>query len=64
MVEPRDGILQEEESPLLPMTFSLPYVALMIVLLSDLRRCGSTKIKLKPLKPTQLLYEKYFWHRR
>ena len=59
MVEPRDGILQEEES-LLPMTFSLPYVALMIVLLSDLRRCGSTKIKLKPLKPTQLLYEKYF----
>jgi hypothetical protein len=60
MVEPRDGILQEEESPLLPMTFCLPYVALMIVLLSDLRRCGSTKIKLKPLKPTQLLYEKYF----
>ena len=39
--------------------FSLPYLALMIVLLNDLFRCGSTK-KLKPLKPTQLLYEEYF----
>ena len=32
----------------------------MIVLLSDLRRCRSTNLKLRPLKPTQFLYEEYF----
>ena len=71
-VEPSDGRLPEavaadsgwlEESllPLLPsIVFSLPYLALIIVLLSDLRRCRSANIKLRPLKPTQLLYEEYF----
>ena len=72
-VEPSDGRLPEaaaadsggwlEESllPLLPsIVFSLPYMALMIVLLSDLRRCRSANIKLRPLKPTQLLYQEYF----
>ena len=72
-VEPSDGTLAEavaadsggwlEESllPLLPsIVFSLPYLALIIVLLSDLRRCRSANIKLRPLKPTQLLYEEYF----
>ena len=33
---------------------------MIIVLLSDLRRCRSANIKLRPLKPTQLLYEEYF----
>ena len=72
-VEPSDGRLPEaaaadsggwlEESllPLLPsIVFSLPYLALIIVLLSDLRRCRSANIKLRPLKPTQLLYQEYF----
>ena len=40
--------------------FSLPYLALIIVLLSDLRRCRSAEVKLKRLKPTQVLYEEYF----
>ena len=72
-VEPSDGRLPEavaadsggwlEESllPLLPsIVFSLPYLALIIVLLSDLRRCRSANLNLRPLKPTQLLYEEYF----
>ena len=72
-VEPSDGRLPEaaaadsggwlEESllPLLPsIVFSLPYLALIIVLLSDLRRCRSANIKLRPFKPTQLLYQEYF----
>ena len=70
-VEPSDGRSAEaaaadsggwlEESLLLPsIVFSLPYLALIIVLLSDLRRCRSANVKLRPLKPTQLLYEKYF----
>ena len=72
-VEPSDGRLSEVTTsdsggwlvesllPLLPsIVFSLPYMALMIVLLSDLRRCRSANIKLRPLKPTQLLYEEYF----
>ena len=55
------GWLEESLSQLLPsMVFSLPYLALIIVLLSDLRRCRSANIKLRPLKPTQLLYEEYF----
>ena len=55
------GWLEESLLPLLPsIVFSLPYLALIIVLLSDLRRCRSANIKLRPLKPTQLLYEEYF----
>ena len=55
------GWLEESLSQLLPsMVFSLPYLALIIVLLSDLRRCQSANLKLRPLKPTQLLYEEYF----
>ena len=55
------GSLEESLLQLLPsILFSLPYLALMIVLLSDLRRCRSANIRLKPLKATQLLYEKYF----
>ena len=55
------GWLEESLSQLLPsMVFSLPYLALIIVLLSDLRRCRSANLKLRPLKPTQLLYEEYF----
>ena len=55
------GWLEESLSQLLPsLVFSLPYLALIIVLLSDLRRCRSANIKLRPLKPTQLLYEEYF----
>ena len=55
------GWLEESLSQLLPsIVFSLPYLALIIVLLSDLRRCRSANIKLRPLKPTQLLYEEYF----
>ena len=73
IVEPSDGTLpevttsdsggwlEESLSQLLPsIVFSLPYLALMIVLLSDLRRCRSTNLKLRPLKPTQFLYEEYF----
>eukprot|EP00438_Fugacium_kawagutii_P017245 Skav220997 [mRNA] locus=scaffold2318:23656:30497:+ [translate_table: standard] len=48
-----------QESLLPSIVFSLPYLALMIVLLNDLFRCWPTK-KMKPLKPTQLLYEEYF----
>ena len=72
-VEPSDGRLpeaaaadsgewlEESLSQLLPsIVFSLPYLALIIVLLSDLRRCRSANIKLRPLKPTQLLYQEYF----
>ena len=72
-VEPSDGTLpegitsnsgrwlEESLSQLLPsIVFSLPYLALIIVLLSDLRRCRSANLKLRPLKPTQLLYEEYF----
>ena len=71
-VKPRDSKLLEveashshgwEESLLqfLPsLLLSLPYFALTIVFLSDLRRCGSGHVKSKPLKPTQLLYETYF----
>ena len=71
-VEPRDSKLLEveashshgwEESLLqfLPsLLLSLPYLALTLVFLSDLRRCGSGHVKSKPLKPTQLLYETYF----
>eukprot|EP00435_Cladocopium_sp_Y103_P072883 s288_g41.t1 len=72
-VEPSDGRVPEvatsesggwfEDSllRLLPsIFFSLPYLALMIVLLSDLRRCGSSNIRLKLLRLTQLLYEEYF----
>ena len=56
-----DSWLEEILLQLLPsIVFSLPYLALMIVLLSDLRRCRSANIRLKPLKPTQLLYEEYF----
>ena len=55
------GWLEESLSQLLPsILFSLPYLALIIVLLSDLRRCRSANLRLKPLKPTQLLYEEYF----
>ena len=55
------GWLEESLSQLLPsIVFSLPYLALIIVLLSDLRRCRSANIKLRPLKPTQFLYEEYF----
>ena len=55
------GWLEESLSQLLPsLVFSLPYLALIIVLLSDLRRCRSANLRLKPLKPTQLLYEEYF----
>ena len=55
------GWLEEILLQLLPSILcSLPYLALMIVLLSDLRRCGPTNVKLRPLKPTQLLYEEYF----
>eukprot|EP00435_Cladocopium_sp_Y103_P039878 s2232_g10.t1 len=55
------GWLEESLFPLLPpIFFSLPYLALTIVLLSDLHRCRSANIKLRPLKPTQLLYEEYF----
>ena len=56
------GWLEESLSQLLPsLVFSLPYLALIIVLLSDLRRrCRSANIKLRPLKPTQFLYEEYF----
>ena len=55
------GWLEESLSQLLPsIVFSLPYLALIMVLLSDLRRCRSANIKLRPLKPTQLLYEEYF----
>ena len=55
------GWLEESLSQLLPsIVFSLPYLALIIVLLSDLRRCRSANVKLRPLKPTQLLYEEYF----
>ena len=55
------GWLEKSLSQLLPsIVFSLPYLALIIVLLSDLRRCRSANIKLRPLKPTQLLYEEYF----
>ena len=55
------GWLGESLSQLLPsIVFSLPYLALIIVLLSDLRRCRSANIKLRPLKPTQFLYEEYF----
>ena len=54
------GWLEESLLQLLPsILFSLPYLALIIVLLSDLRRCWSANIKLRPLKPTQLLYEEY-----
>ena len=53
--------MEESLSQLLPsIVFSLPYLALIIVLLSDLRRCRSANIKLRPLKPTQFLYEEYF----
>ena len=55
------GWLEEIFLQLLPsILFSLPYMALTIVFLSDLRRCRSANIKLRPLKPTQLLYEEYF----
>ena len=55
------GWLEESLSQLLPsILFSLPYLALIIVLLSDLRRCRSANVKWRPLKPTQLLYEEYF----
>ena len=55
------GWLEESLSQLLPsIVFSLPYLALMIVLLSDLRRCPSANLELRPLKPTQFLYEEYF----
>ena len=55
------GWLEESLSQLLPsIVFSLPYLALIIVLLSDLRWCRSANLRLKPLKPTQLLYEEYF----
>ena len=55
------GWLEESLSQLLPsIVFSLPYLALIIVLLSDLGRCRSANLKLRPLKPTQLLYEEYF----
>ena len=72
VVEPRDSKLLEIEASdshrweetllqlLPPLLLSLPYLALTIVFLSDLRRCGSSHVKLKPLKPTQLLYEAYF----
>ena len=54
------GWFAERLLPLMPsILFSLPYLALMIVLLNDLFRCGPTT-KLKHLKPTQLLYEEYF----
>ena len=55
------GWLEESLLQLLPsIVFSLPYLALILVLLSDLRRCRSANINLRPLKPTQLLYEEYF----
>ena len=55
-----EGWFEESMLSLVPsILFSLPYLALMTVLLNDLFRCGSTKT-LKPLKPTQLLYEEYF----
>ena len=55
------GWLEESLSQLLPsLVFSLPYLALIIVLLSDLRRCRSANVKWRPLKPTQLLDEEYF----
>jgi len=55
------GWWEESVLSLLPsFLFSLPYLALMIVLLSDLRRCRSTNIKWKPLRPTQILYDEYF----
>ena len=72
VVEPRDSKLPKVEASdshrweesllqLLPsLLLSLPYLALTIVFLSDLRRCGSGHVKSKPLKPTQLLYEIYF----
>ena len=72
VVEPSDSKLLEVEASdshrweesllqLLPsLLLSLPYLALTIVFLSDLRRCGYSHVKLKPLKPTQLLYEAYF----
>ena len=49
--------LEKSLLPMLPsIFFSFPYVALMIVLFCDLWRYR----KLKPRKPTQLLYEEYF----
>ena len=72
VVEPRDSKLLEVETSdshrweesllqLLPsLLLSSPYLTLTIVFLSDLRRCGSSHVKSKPLKPTQLLYETYF----
>ena len=55
-----EGWLAESVLPLMPsILFSLPYLALMIVLVNDLFICRSTK-QLRPLKPTQLLYEEYF----
>ena len=63
LVEAADsqGWFQESLLPLLPsVLFSFPYLALVIVLLSDLHRCRVRTGKLKPLKPTQLLYEEYF----
>ena len=55
------GWLEESLLPLMPsVLFSLPYLSLIVVLLNDLRRCRSRISKLKPLKPTQLLYEEYF----
>ena len=64
-IEPTDSRLVEASDShrweLLPsLLLSLPYLALTIVFLSDLRRCGSSKLQPKPLKPTQLLYETYF----
>lgn len=59
-VDSSHGWLEERLLPMLPsILFALPYLALMIVLLSDLRRCRSSN-RVKPLKPTQLLYEEYF----
>ncbi|CAJ1355858.1 unnamed protein product [Effrenium voratum] len=42
----------------LSIAFALPYLALTIVLILDLRRCGSTQHR--KWKPTQVLYETYF----
>ena len=73
-VEPSDGALpevttsdsgwlEESLSQLLPsIVFSLPYLALIIVLLSDLRRCRSANIKLRPLKPHPVPLRGVFWH--
>ncbi|CAK9107225.1 unnamed protein product [Durusdinium trenchii] len=52
------GWLEKSRLMLPSILFSLPYLALTIVLLSDLHR-RSRKQKLK-VKPTQLLYEEYF----